>query len=352
MEPRGADGPSARPAAGDVAARVRASGGLPAEVRRGGRAAGGLPQPRGPRALPVHHQGRPARTPTPSGCSPCRWSEVRRLHASSGTTGRPTVVGYTEHDLSMWADVVARSIRAAGGRPGPQGPCRVRLRAVHRRSRRALRRRAGRLHGDPGVRRHDGASGADHPGLRAGDHHGHPVVHAHAARRVRAAGRRSARRPRCGWGSSAPSRGPRGCGPEIEERFAIDAVDIYGLSEVIGPGVAQECVETKDGLHIWEDHFLPEVVDPLTDEVLARGRERRAGAHLADQGGAAGDPLPHPGPDPAAARHRAARLPADGEGHRPLRRHDHPARGERLPEPDRGDRAAHARRWRRTSGSS
>ncbi|WP_368656257.1 AMP-binding protein, partial [Streptomyces viridosporus] len=58
---------------------------------------------------------------------------------------------------------------------------------------------------------------------------------------------------------------------EIEERFAIDAVDIYGLSEVIGPGVAQECVETKDGLHIWEDHFFPEVVDPVTGEVLPEG---------------------------------------------------------------------------------
>jgi phenylacetate-CoA ligase len=60
---------------------------------------------------------------------------------------------------------------------------------------------------------------------------------------------------------------------EIEERFAIDALDIYGLSEVIGPGVAQECVETKDGLHIWEDHFYPEVVDPITGEVLPEGSE-------------------------------------------------------------------------------
>ena len=192
MTPRGADGASVLPAAGDAAARVRAGGVLPAEVRRGRRAARRLPQPGRPGALPVHQQGRPARQ------LPVR--DVRRpteqsggIHASSGTTGRPTVVGYTEHDLSMLGRVVARSIRAAGGRPGRQGARGLRLRAVHRRARRALRRRAARLHGDPGLRRHDRAPGAADPGLRAGDHHGHAVLHAHAPRRVRAAGRRPAR---------------------------------------------------------------------------------------------------------------------------------------------------------------
>ena len=71
------------------------------------------------------------------------------------------------------------------------------------------------------------------------------------------------RRPRCGSASSAPSRGPRRCARRSSSGLDLDAVDIYGLSEVMGPGVAQECVETKDGLHIWEDHFYPEVVDPV-----------------------------------------------------------------------------------------
>ena len=94
---------------------------------------------------------------------------------------------------------------------------------------------------------------------------------------------------------------------EIEERIDIHAVDIYGLSEVVGPGVAQECVETKDGLHVWEDHFYPEIVDPITGELLPDG-ERGAGLHLPDQGGLADHPLPHQRPDPAAARHGPARF--------------------------------------------
>ena len=75
---------------------------------------------------------------------------------------------------------------------------------------------------------------------------------------------------------------------EIEDAFDMHAVDIYGLSEVMGPGVANECVETKDGLHIWEDHFYPEVIDPETGAVLPDGAAGRAGVHLAHQGGDAG----------------------------------------------------------------
>ncbi|SFF27366.1 phenylacetate-CoA ligase [Actinacidiphila alni] len=197
-------------------------------------------------------------------------SEVRRVHASSGTTGRPTVVGYTENDLSMWADVVARSIRAAGGRPGD------------------------RIHVAYGYGLFTGGLGAHYGAERAGC----TVIPASGgmtARQVQIIQdfepdiimvtpsymltlldefERQGVDPR----STSLRIGIFGAEPwteqmrrEIEERFAIDAVDIYGLSEVIGPGVAQECVETKDGLHIWEDHFYPEVVDPLTDAVMAPG---------------------------------------------------------------------------------
>ncbi|MFJ4411136.1 phenylacetate--CoA ligase PaaK [Streptomyces sp. NPDC088910] len=197
-------------------------------------------------------------------------SEVRRVHASSGTTGRPTVVGYTEGDLSMWADVVARSIRAAGGRPGDK------------------------VHVAYGYGLFTGGLGAHYGAERAGC----TVIPASGgmtARQVQIIQdfepeiimvtpsymltlldefERQGVDPR----GTSLRVGIFGAEPwteqmrrEIEERFAIDAVDIYGLSEVIGPGVAQECVETKDGLHIWEDHFYPEVVDPLTDDVMPQG---------------------------------------------------------------------------------
>jgi phenylacetate-CoA ligase len=195
---------------------------------------------------------------------------IRRLHASSGTTGRPVVVGYTEGDLSMWADVMARSIRAAGGRPGDK------------------------VHVSYGYGLFTGGLGAHYGAERAGC-----VV-------IPASGGMTARQvqliqdfgpevimvtpsylltlldeferqgvdPR----STSLRVGIFGAEPwteemrrEIEERMGIHAVDIYGLSEVIGPGVAQECVETKDGLHVWEDHFLPEIVDPLTDAVMPDG---------------------------------------------------------------------------------
>ncbi|MFF0744636.1 phenylacetate--CoA ligase PaaK [Streptomyces sp. NPDC004111] len=198
--------------------------------------------------------------------------EIRRVHASSGTTGRPTVVGYTENDLSMWADVVARSIRAAGGRPGHK------------------------IHVAYGYGLFTGGLGAHYGAERLGC----TVVPASGGMTVRQVQLIQDFRPeiimvtptymltlldefeRRGIDPRSTSLkvGIFGAEPwtqemraEIEERFAIDAVDIYGLSEVIGPGVAQECVETKDGLHIWEDHFYPEVVDPLTGEVLPDGEE-------------------------------------------------------------------------------
>ncbi|MGF1426769.1 phenylacetate--CoA ligase PaaK [Kitasatospora sp. LaBMicrA B282] len=197
---------------------------------------------------------------------------VRRLHASSGTTGRPVVVGYTERDLDTWADVMARSIRAAGGRAGQK------------------------VHVSYGYGLFTGGLGAHYGAERAGC-----VV-------IPASGGMTARQvqliqdfepevimvtpsylltlldefERQGVDPRGTSLrvGIFGAEPwteemrrEIEERMDIHAVDIYGLSEVIGPGVAQECVETKDGLHVWEDHFYPEVVDPLTDQVLPDGEQ-------------------------------------------------------------------------------
>ncbi|MET7517610.1 phenylacetate--CoA ligase PaaK [Streptomyces sp. NPDC005480] len=199
-------------------------------------------------------------------------TDVRRLHASSGTTGLPTVVGYTKDDLSMWADMVARSLRAAGARPGHK------------------------VHVAYGYGLFTGGLGAHYGAERLGC----TVIPASGgmtARQVRLIQdfrpevimvtpsyiltildefERQGVDPR----STSLKVGVFGAEPwteemrrEIEERFAIDAVDIYGLSEVMGPGVAQECVETKDGLHIWEDQFYPEVVDPITGEVLPDGEQ-------------------------------------------------------------------------------
>ncbi|UQW99804.1 phenylacetate--CoA ligase PaaK [Streptomyces sp. RerS4] len=197
-------------------------------------------------------------------------SEVRRVHASSGTTGRPTVVGYTERDLSTWADVVARSIRAAGGRPGQM------------------------VHVAYGYGLFTGGLGAHYGAERLGC----TVVPASGGMTDRQVALIQDFRPevimvtpsymltlldemeRQGIDPRATSlrTGIFGAEPwteemrrEIEERLGMDAVDIYGLSEVMGPGVAQEFASHKDGLHIWEDHFYPEVIDPLTGAVLPDG---------------------------------------------------------------------------------
>jgi phenylacetate-CoA ligase len=197
-------------------------------------------------------------------------SEVRRLHASSGTTGRPTVVGYTADDLDTWASVVARSIRAAGGRSGDV------------------------IHNAYGYGLFTGGLGVHYGGEKLGC----TVIPASSGVTARQVQLIAELRPRIitmtpsymltvidefakqGLDPRATSLeiGIFGAEPwtegmraEIEERTGIQAVDIYGLSEVIGPGVAQECVETKDGLTIWEDHFYPEVIDPVTGEVLPDG---------------------------------------------------------------------------------
>jgi phenylacetate-CoA ligase len=196
--------------------------------------------------------------------------QVRRVHASSGTTGRPTVVGYTARDIDTWATVMARSIRAAGGRPGHK------------------------IHNAYGYGLFTGGLGA-HYGIEKLGATVIPVSGGMTSRQVQLITdfrpeiimltpsymltiidefERQGIDPR----SSSLRVGIFGAEPwteqmrlEIEDRMDIHAVDIYGLSEVMGPGVAQECVETKDGLHIWEDHFYPEVVDPLAGTPLPDG---------------------------------------------------------------------------------
>ncbi|PXY33192.1 phenylacetate-CoA ligase [Prauserella coralliicola] len=196
--------------------------------------------------------------------------QVRRIHASSGTTGKPTVVGYTEDDIDTWATVMARSIFAAGGRPGHK------------------------VHVAYGYGLFTGGLGA-HYGVEKLGCTAIPASGGMTARQVQIITdfrpeiimvtpsymltlldefERQGIDPR----TSSLRVGIFGAEPwteqmrrEIEERMDLDAADIYGLSEVMGPGVAQECVETKDGLHVWEDHFYPEVVDPIEGTVLPDG---------------------------------------------------------------------------------
>ncbi|MFF0339425.1 phenylacetate--CoA ligase PaaK [Kribbella sp. NPDC004875] len=199
-------------------------------------------------------------------------TEVARVHASSGTTGRPTVVGYTKRDLDNWADLMARSIRAAGGRAGDV--CHVAY----------------------GYGLFTGGLGAHYGAERLGCTVV-PVSGGMTERQVdliRDFGARIIMVTPSYFLSIVDEMERRGLDPrdtelrigifgaepwteqmrtEVEERTGIHAVDIYGLSEVMGPGVAQECVETKDGLHIWEDHFYPEIIDPVTGEVLPDGSE-------------------------------------------------------------------------------
>jgi phenylacetate-CoA ligase len=198
--------------------------------------------------------------------------QVARIHASSGTTGRPTVVGYTQHDLDVWATVVARSIRAAGGRPGDI------------------------VHNAYGYGLFTGGLGA-HAGAEKLGCTVVPVSGGMTERQVQLITdfeptiimvtpsymlniademERRGLDPR----QSSLQIGIFGAEPwtnqmrlAMEERFDIHAVDIYGLSEIIGPGVASEFSETKDGLHVWEDHFYPEVIDPVTGDVLPDGEE-------------------------------------------------------------------------------
>ena len=196
--------------------------------------------------------------------------QIMRLHVSSGTTGTPTVVGYTRNDLDMWARVVARSLRAAGARAGDM---------VHVAYGYGLFTGGLGLHG-----------GAERLGCTV-----IPASGGFTARQVQMIGdfqpRVIAATPSYmlaiadefdsqGLDSRRCSLqiGIHGAEPwtetmrdEIETRFGMQAIDIYGCSEAIGPGVSMECVESKDGLHVWEDHFYPEIVDAESGDVLPDG---------------------------------------------------------------------------------
>ena len=198
--------------------------------------------------------------------------KLARVHASSGTTGKPTVVGYTRDDIDVWSDLVARSIRAAGGRAGDL------------------------IHVAYGYGLFTGGLGAHYGAERAGCT-AIPMSGGQTERQVQLI--RDLRPDiimvtpsymqviieefaRQGFDAreSSLSVAILGAEPwteamrkEIEGKAGLDAVDIYGLSEVLGPGVASECVESKDGPVVWEDHFYPEIIDPQTGEVVPDGEE-------------------------------------------------------------------------------
>ncbi|MDV7142360.1 phenylacetate--CoA ligase PaaK [Tropicimonas sp. TH_r6] len=196
--------------------------------------------------------------------------QIRRVHASSGTTGKPTVVGYTENDLSNWADLVARSMRASGTRPGDI------------------------VHVAYGYGLFTGGLGAHYGAERLGC----TVVPISGGMTQRQVTLIQDFKPSTIMVTPSymlnileemhhEGIDPHDCSLEVgifgaepwtdalrhsvEAAFDMHAVDIYGLSEIMGPGVANECVETKDGLHIWEDHFFPEIIDPVTGEPVEDG---------------------------------------------------------------------------------
>jgi len=199
-------------------------------------------------------------------------SEVVRIHASSGTTGKPTVVGYTKEDIDIWAESVARSMLASGVRPGDM------------------------VHVAYGYGLFTGGLGAHYGAEKLGC----TVIPMSGGQTAKQVQLIMDFKPRAimvtpsymlAMADEFRKQGidPKDCPLEIgifgaepwseairaelESTFNIHAVDIYGLSEVMGPGVANECVETKDGLHIWEDHYYPEIIDPVSGEVLPEGEK-------------------------------------------------------------------------------
>ncbi|MCR9108540.1 phenylacetate--CoA ligase PaaK [Marivita sp. XM-24bin2] len=198
--------------------------------------------------------------------------QIARIHASSGTTGKPTVVGYTKNDIDMWASVVARSLRASGLRAGDM---------VHVAYGYGLF--TGGLGAHYGVEKlggtvvpMGGGQTEKQVGLITDFQPKGIMVTPSYILNILEAFHKAGLDPR----ETSLEVGVFGAEPwtnamrqEIEQAFDMHAVDIYGLSEVIGPGVANECVETKDGLHIWEDHFYPEIINPETGNVLPDGEK-------------------------------------------------------------------------------
>lgn len=203
-------------------------------------------------------------------CTPME--QIVRIHASSGTTGKPTVVGYTQADIDTWAQVGARSIYAAGGRPSDK------------------------VHVAYGYGLFTGGLGAHYGAERLGcavipmsggqtekqvqllkdfDPEIIMVTPSYMLNICDEVARQgidpNELALRVGIFGAEPWTGSMR--QELEQKMAIDAVDIYGLSEVMGPGVAQECVESKDGPTIWEDHFYPEIINPESGEVVADGEQ-------------------------------------------------------------------------------
>ena len=206
----------------------------------------------------------------PFGMFAAPMKDIVRVHASSGTTGKPTVVGYTKQDIDMWSSLMARSLRAAGGRSTD---------IVH------VAYGYGLFTGGLGAHYGAEALGATvipasggmterqvqliqdfKPDIIMATPSYLLVIADEFARQGLDSTKTSLR---VGiFGAEPWSEGMRA---ELEKRFNIAALDLYGLSEVIGPGVAAECIDTRDGLTIWEDHFYPEIIDPLTGEVLPDG---------------------------------------------------------------------------------
>ncbi len=198
--------------------------------------------------------------------------QIIRVHASSGTTGKPTVVGYTQHDIDVWADLVSRSLRASGVRPGDLVHCAYGYGLF-----------TGGLGAHYGIER----LGARVVPMGGGQTEKQitliedfkpkaimvtPSYMLNILEAYRAAGL-DPRATSLQVGIFGAEPWTNSMREEIEQAFDMHAVDIYGLSEVMGPGVANECVETKDGLHLWEDHFYPEIIDPQTGAVLPDGSE-------------------------------------------------------------------------------
>ncbi|WP_371441324.1 AMP-binding protein [Corynebacterium sp. HMSC06D04] len=210
------------------------------------------------------------RSEYPFGMFAVNQSQISRIHASSGTTGRPTVVGYTQNDVRIWAELVARSLRAGGLRPSDK----VQITFGY-----------GLFTGGLGAHYGVEELGATAIPTSGGQTErqiqimqdfqpdailGTPSYMLNLLDRMRKDGidpRETSLRAGV-FGAEPWTEGMR---RELEEGFGITATDIYGLSEVMGPGVAQECVETKDGLTVWEDHFYPEIIDPETLQPVPDG---------------------------------------------------------------------------------